>query len=112
VGEIIPERWATSSGISTGVPELIIGSTYACKYPHMRILFGETGFGLVDVQTGASKQLGNNFFFCRFIASRHYSLETLHSGSRNLQLKHLAEAPFDLKQVLTKDYILIYHPVR
>src|SRR5262249_15299320 len=95
-----------------GVPQLIIGSTYSCKYPHMRILFGETGFGLVDVQTGATKQFGNNFFFCRFIASRNHSLEALYSGRRNVQLKHLAEAAFDLKQVLTKDYILVYHPVR
>ena len=33
-------------------------------------------------------------------------------SSRNLQLKHLAETSFNLKQVLTKDYILIYDPIR
>jgi hypothetical protein len=38
-----------------GIPKLIIGSAYPRKYPHMRFLFGETGFGLVDVQTRPSK---------------------------------------------------------
>jgi hypothetical protein len=78
----------------------------------MRFLFAEARFGLIDAKTRPSKQLSKNRNICRVVASCHRRLEALHSGLRNVQPKHLAEAPLDLAKILTERYILIDNPIR
>src|ERR1700719_459964 len=94
-----------------GLSALVINPIHSCIHPDSRLFFKETGFGLIDVQAWASKQLGENRFLSRFVALCYPGLEAMQSGLRNVQLKHLAKAPFDLHHILTECHVLIDYPV-